>query len=210
MDYTALQNTQGSATEPETSADQREAPRYTSLIRAAKLVSSQGEFVCVIRDVSRLGIGLRMFHEIPVGEEAALELGNGKVFELKRVRAKGREGSFTFLDPIAVDQLIREDWDYPKRQLRLNIAMPLTVTAITGRVDAITDNLSQQGCRLNCDAPFAIDQNLRIAGEHFPEIRAKVRWRKAASYGLVFENTFMLQDFARLAATLQCPQLLDE
>ena len=56
--------------------------------------------------------------------------------------------------------------------------MPLTVTSISGRVDAITENLSQQGCRLECDAAFAMDQNLRIASEYFPEIRAKVRWRK--------------------------------
>lgn len=208
MDYTTLHQTPDS--EPETSADQREAPRYTSLIRAAKLVSSQGEFVCVIRDVSSLGIGLRMFHEIPVGDEAALELGNGKVFELRRVRAKGREASFTFANPVPVDLLIREQWEYPRRQLRLNIAMPLTVTSISGRVDAITENLSQQGCRLECDAAFAIDQNLRIASAYFPEIRAKVRWRKDASYGLVFENTFGLQEFAQLVAALQCPQLLAE
>ena len=190
------------------SADQREAPRFTSLIRSAKLVSSQGEFVCVIRDVSSLGIGLRMFHELPVGDRIALELGNGDTFELKKVRANGPDASFTFTRPIAVDALIREHWGYPKRQLRLNLAMPLTVTAISGRAEAITENLSQQGCRFDCDALFAIDQNLRIEGEGLPEIRAKVRWRKGSTYGLVFENTFTLREFAQLAAYLQCPQLV--
>ena len=38
--------------------DQRGAPRYTSLIRAAKLVCGQGEFVCVIRDVSSTGVSV--------------------------------------------------------------------------------------------------------------------------------------------------------
>ena len=40
-------------------ADQRAAPRFTLLIRAAKLVSAQGEFVCVIRDVSETGVSVR-------------------------------------------------------------------------------------------------------------------------------------------------------
>ena len=34
------------------SAEERAAPRFTLLIRAAKLVAPQGQFVCVIRDVS--------------------------------------------------------------------------------------------------------------------------------------------------------------
>ncbi len=45
--------------------EQRGAPRYTSLIRAAKLVCGQGEFVCVIRDVSATGVSLRTFHRLP-------------------------------------------------------------------------------------------------------------------------------------------------
>ncbi len=42
--------------------EKRSDARFTSLIRAAKLVTSQGEFICVIRDVSATGISLRTFH----------------------------------------------------------------------------------------------------------------------------------------------------
>ena len=41
------------------------------------------------------------------------------------------------------------------------------------------------------------------------EIRAKVRWRRERHYGVVFDDTFALGDFARLAARLQAPALLD-
>ncbi|GMM91935.1 PilZ domain-containing protein [Qipengyuania sp. MTN3-11] len=206
MDYTSIDRIPAEATG--TSADQREAPRYISLIRAAKLISSQGEFVCVIRDVSALGIGLRLFHELPVGNHFALELQNGETFELEKVREHEREASFTFAKPVCVEELISENWTYPKRQLRLNIALPLTVSSLSGRAEAIAENLSQQGCRLDCDSAFAIDQIVRIQGDKVPEIRAKVRWRKGTSYGLVFESTFTLREFAHLAASLQCPQLL--
>lgn len=206
MEHVAI-DTSG-ATAAEAVPEQRAAQRYTSLIRAAKLVSSQGEFVCVIRDVSDIGISLRTFHDLPVGGDLALELQNGETFELNKVREDGRGTSFTFRVPVPVERLIRETGNYPKRQLRLNIAIPLTATTIAGCYDAITENISQQGCRLECDAAFAIDQNLRLAGDHFPEIRAKVRWRKDARYGLVFDNTFTLREFALLVAGLQSPSLL--
>lgn len=190
------------------SAESRAVPRYTSLIRAAKLVSAQGEFVCVIRDVSAKGVSLRTFHDLPSCEAVALELQNGELYELTKARTAGREACFTFDQPVDVERLIHENWEFRKRQLRLNIAIPLTVTTLAGRAEAITENLSQQGARIECDTLYAIDQPLRIEGSGLPEIRAKVRWRREGSYGLVFDNTFTLRDFALIAAAMQCPALV--
>lgn len=194
--------------EAPTGADQRAARRYTSLIRAAKLVSAHGEFVCVIRDVSSFGISLRMFHDVPTDETMGLELQNGDSFELRKVRSNGREASFTFEDEVQVERLIRETWNYPKRQLRLNLTIPLTITTFTGRSEALTSNLSQQGASIECDARFALDQTVRLDSKHIPELRAKVRWRKDNCYGVVFDNTFTLREFAMLAAKIQYPALV--
>ena len=190
--------------------DQRGATRYTSLIRSAKLICGSGEFVCVIRDVSATGISLRTFHRLPSGDRMALELPNGDAFELQKVRSEGREGSFTFLTPVPVEKLIREAPDYPKRQLRLNIEMPIDVSCLTGRGQAITRNLSQQGACIDCDVPLAIAQTVKLTSGDLPEIRAKVRWRRAPEYGLVFDNTFSLSDFACMAASIQSPVLLSD
>ena len=189
-------------------ADQRNAPRYTSLIRAAKLVCGQGEFVCVIRDVSSTGVSLRSFHPLPTDHGIALELQNGESYEMKQVRIDGFEASYRFDRPIAVERLIHENWNFPKRQLRLNIVIPLEVSTLSGRAEAVTLNISQQGARIECDHVFAIDQRVTISCEHLPDIRCKVRWRKDANYGLVFEDTFTLRDFAMLAVKVQCPYLL--
>ena len=188
--------------------DQRTAKRFTSLIRAAKLISVHGEFVCVIRDVSSTGISLRTFHEIPSGSTLELELQNGETFGLRKVRGQGREASFTFGSQVAVERLINETWNYPKRQLRLNMTIPLTIRTLTGTFDAMSLNLSQQGARVECDGKLAIDQSVRLEGELMPEVRAKVRWRKQDVYGLVFDTTFTLREFAILAATIQCPLLV--
>ena len=88
--------------------------------------------------------------------------------------------------------------------------LPLTVTSLAGRTEAFTVNLSQQGSRIECDHVFAIDQRLTIGCEHMPDVRCKVRWRRDANYGLVFEDTFSLREFAMLAVRVQCPILVQD
>lgn len=192
----------------------RAAPRFTLLIRAAKLVSAQGEFVCVIRDVSETGISVRLFHALPGCKEFALQMPAGAVYEVRQVWQRENEAGFAFAEPVTVARLINESSEYPKRGLRLNLCFPITITSFAQRYEAIVENLSQQGARITCEALLAIDQTIRIeapsaAGE-VREVRAKVRWRRDRSYGVVFDDTFALGDFARLAARLQAPALLGE
>ena len=185
----------------------RAAPRFTALIRAAKLVSGQGEFVCVVRDVSSSGVRLRCFHELPRDPAMALELQNGELIEIERVRGDGAEASFRFTKAIPVERLVRATGPYPRRLLRLNIAIPLALRTPAGPVAAVTENISQQGCRVDCALPLALAQGVIVESAHLPGIRAKVRWRRDGACGLVFDDTFTLRDFAVHAARLQCPTL---
>lgn len=190
----------------------RAAPRFTLLIRAAKLVSAQGEFVCVIRDVSETGVSVRLFHALPVGEDFALHMPAGAVYEIKRVWERGHEAGFAFAEPVEVAALVNESSQYPKRGLRLALCFPVTIATPAGPIAAVVENLSQQGARITCDALLAIDQGVRLMvpglGGESREVRAKVRWRRDRQYGAVFDDTFTLGEFARLAALLQAPALL--
>lgn len=192
------------ATDPE----RRAAPRVTSLIRAAKLVCGKGEFVCLVRDVSATGVGIRCFHSVPDDPSMALELQNGESFEVERVRGEGLEASYRFLDQsVGIERLIKETWLYPRRALRLNIAIPVSLRTLAGPVPAVTLNVSQQGCRVETAWPLAISQSVILESPHLPGIRAKVRWRRDGECGLVFDDTFSLTEFAVHVAKLQCPQL---
>lgn len=191
-------------------SDQRIAPRFTLLIRAAKLIADQGEFVCVIRDVSETGVSVRLFHKLPQSDQFELELPTGGQYGLRNVWQRGNEAGFEFQHPVSVAKLITESGEYPKRGLRLGLCFPVTVKTVTQRSEAIVENLSQQGARFSCSSLFAIDQNLRIDGPDLADVRAKVRWRRDESYGVVFDDTFTLGDFARMAARLQAPALLEE
>lgn len=195
-------------------AEQRAAPRFTLLIRAAKLVSGQGEFVCVIRDVSETGVSVRLFHALPSCPSFALHMPAGAVYEISPVWRRENEAGFSFVEAVEVQRLINESGEYPKRGLRLGLCFPITINTLGSRFPAEVENLSQQGARFTCERLLAIDQTVRIdlpdSDGRPREVRAKVRWRRDLHYGVVFDDTFTLGEFARLAARLQAPALLEE
>lgn len=190
------------------SAEERVAPRFTLLIRAAKLIAAQGEFIVVIRDVSSTGISLRGFHPLPAEGKMTIELQTGESHAIEHVWTRGSEAGFRFLEPVEVRDLVAEAGRFPKRQLRLDIGFPITVASRLQQHRAQLVNLSQQGARIECAGLFAIEQPLRIKSEDLPEIVARVRWRRGETYGVVFDDTFSLKQFALFVASMQAPALL--
>lgn len=208
MDNAAFKPATGELTQG--AQEMRTSPRITLLIRAAKLVGSEGEYICVLRDVSASGVSLRLFHAVPPGDRFDLVLQTGESFGVEQVWANQFEAGFRFEGEIELDKVICEKGSFPKRGVRLSLAIPVTLATHQQRANATILNLSQQGARIDCDALLAIDQNVRIEGDGLGDIRAKVRWRRGTEYGLVFEDTFTLEGLARLSARLQCPPLLGQ
>ena len=189
-------------------ADLRGAPRFTLLIRAAKIISSEGQFVCVIRDVSATGLSVKLFHKLPRGQVLDLQLQSGETYQVKLVWEREGEAGFEFVEQVDVERFVSEVGQFPKRGLRLGIEIPVTLKTLSERSNAVIENISQQGARFESDAPLALDQNLRIEGKTVGEFYAKVRWRRDSQYGVVFDDVMTLGDFARMAARLQAPSLL--
>lgn len=52
---------------PGADQDHRAAPRFTLLLRMAKLVCGPAEFLCIVRDVSETGASVKLFHPLPAG-----------------------------------------------------------------------------------------------------------------------------------------------
>ena len=157
---------------------------------------------------------MRLFHALPGCKQYALHMPAGAIYEVARVWQRDNEAGFTFDAPVVVEKLVNESGEYPKRGLRLALCFPVTIKMLSGSVEAMVENLSQQGARLTCDRLLAIDQTVRMEMPDLSgkprEVRAKVRWRRDQQYGVVFDDTFTLGDFARLAALLQAPALLEE
>lgn len=184
-------------------AEQRAATRFTPLIRTAKIRCPTGEFLCVVSDVSKTGVSLRLFHPLPADTVLELEMPNGESLPIERAWESGGRGGFRFAEQVDLHRFLQGHGKWPKRPIRLNLEMSATLAGITGRYVAIIRNISLQGAQIECDARLAIDQRLRLSSDCLPEIVTKVRWRDGKLYGLIFDNTFQFADLARIAAAVQ-------
>lgn len=207
MELGRIEVPRGTAVE---ACEDRSAPRFTLLIRAAKIVAPNGEFIAVIRDVSETGISLRGFHALPFGDELFLELQTGERHAIEPVWERGNEAGYRFTGNVDIVRLVAEAGRYPKRKLRINLAFPVDLAFLGRMIRVEVRNLSQQGARIECTERLAIAQPLRIVSDTLPEVRARVRWRKGDDYGLVFDDTFSLSQLALFAAAAQDPALLAE
>lgn len=186
--------------------EDRAAPRFTLLIRTAKLVIDDQQYLCVVRDISATGASIRSFHEMPSGQRMAIEFQTGDAHPVEPVWQKDGEAGFKFLVPIDVETIVAGYGEYPKRDLRFDIALPATVASLNGHRDAQLVNLSRQGGSIETDANLSIDQPVRLQAAGVPEIVARVRWRKDGAYGLVFDTTFSLANLALLLNDLHHPE----
>jgi hypothetical protein len=181
----------------------REAPRFSLIIRSAKLVSESGEYLCVVRDISATGARLRLFHEPPPERHVFLELSNGDRHVMERVWVADGHAGFRIAQPIDVNAFLVEPSPFPKRPIRLRIQRPAVLTVSGVRHSANLIDLSQKGARITADCHLAVSQQVTLDIPGMGAIPAKVRWRGKDGYGLVLEQTFRLDELASFAFDLQ-------
>jgi hypothetical protein len=184
-------------------SDLRAAPRFSLLIRSAKLVYETGEYICIVRDVSASGVRLRLFHRLPAEANVTLELATGECFAIERVWEREDHAGFRFADPIDVHRFIAEAGPYPKRPLRLRLEVPARLTGAGEPFAAVVRDLSREGARVDTDELLAIGQRVKVEAKGFPPLTAIVCWRSVPAYGLAFQQSFTFEALAGLAARLQ-------
>lgn len=194
-----------SAGSARTSADQRIAPRYALLLRAAKLIGPQGhEYLCIVRDVSETGVKLRLFHPLAgLGSRLALECSTGDRMGVDLVWEHEGEAGFRFVRPIDVQEFIAEAGPHPKRPVRLAVDRQAHLTVAGSSIDARLRNLSRQGASIETSQHLAIGQQLRISAEHLPVFEATVCWRREPFYGMVFRQLMSLEELALRVFVMQ-------
>lgn len=183
--------------------DQRVAPRFALMLRAARLMGERGEYLAIVRDVSETGVRLRLFHPLTGEHHLGLECATGESRGIEKVWERDGEAGFRFDQPIDVQGFIAEAGPFPKRPIRIGVEHLATITA-TGEATLVRlRNLSRQGAGIESDRHLALGQNLRITGAPMPEFDATVCWRRHPSYGVVFRQLMSLEELAVRAFAMQ-------
>lgn len=186
-----------------TELDRRESPRFVLLLRPAKVVTQSGEYLCILRDVATNGVRLKLFHPLPHERFMALELSNGDRYEVEKIWERDDQAGFHFVHQAELTHLLEERSRFRRRPVRLRLEIPAQLSAAGMTSAGILQDLSQQGGRIETTLALAIDQRVHLAARGLPPLDAKVRWRRGGQVGLVFEQTFKLDDLARRVAAMQ-------
>jgi hypothetical protein len=183
--------------------EMREAPRFSLVMRSAKLLCETGEYVCVVRDISATGTKIKLFHEVPPDTHLYIELANGRRYAMERMWQKGDHAGFRFSAPIEVAEFVEETSEHARRQLRLGIQRTALITGGGKDWRAVLVNLSQQGACIEAGGEIPVGLQVRLEVPDLPLRFGHVCWRKQHSHGLVFQQSFRLDELARHAFELQ-------
>jgi hypothetical protein len=186
-----------------TDPERRATPRVTVMIRPAKLIADHREFLCVVRDISEQGIKLRLFHALPTHQHLTIEFENGDRHAIELVWQGNDMAGCRFVGAVDLPRVIAvQSGAYPRRPPRMHVAVEAVLCAGGLRTPVVLRDLSQRGAAIDCPGWLMIDELVRIESEVLPTLHAKVRWRRPPRYGLVFEQTFRLEELAQACAQI--------
>lgn len=179
------------------------AQRASMLLRRAKLVCDSGEYLCLIRDVSELGVGLGFLHDVPPEPRVLLQLANDLTYPVERIWTGKRQAGYRFGGEITVNSFLREQAPHQPRPLRLNI--PGTVRIDEGRkhTDARLMDISCEGAKIASPAIYMQNRLLSFSLDGLPPQLAQVRWSEGGRHGLKFQVPLDTEELALAALHLQ-------
>lgn len=186
-------------------AEMRGAPRFTLMLRSAKLIADDSEYLCIIRDVSETGAKLRLFHAVPPASQLMLETASGRRYAMELVWEGHSEAGFRFAQPIDVDGFVSESGPYPKRPLRLRVQHPAQVRIGGETIPATILDISRQGARIAVGTKLAIGQKFCLEADELPLFQGTVCWRRMPEYGVVFGQVMGLEELAQRASRMERP-----
>jgi len=184
-------------------AERREGARSSTLLRPAKLVVDDREFLCVVRNVSEGGLNLQLFHALPEFEFLSIEFDNGEKRAIRRVWQSGEQIGCAFLYPLEDRSVVTaQAGERPRRQPRLQVEHEAMLFAGDISAPIVLRDISQKGASIDAPHWLMIDELVRIESATLPPIYAKVRWRRPPRYGLVFEQVFGMAELAKLCSEI--------
>lgn len=192
--------------ESQAGEDLRGAPRFTLLLRVAKLIVDGREMFCVIRDASTTGLKVRLFTPLPPHAELAVEMANGDRHRARCVWSADDHAGLQFAMPVPLEQLLEEAKSSgQRRHVRLRLMLDGMLHS-GGKIAPIRlYDISQQGAGIDSDKWLLLHELVKIESAMLPPVYAKVRWRDHPRYGVVFEQTFQLESLARACHSVAAP-----
>lgn len=168
-------------------------------LRRAKLVCQSGEYLCLVRDVSEIGIGLGFCHAVPPEPRTLLQLANDLTYPVERVWTGQRQAGYRFASDITLNEFLREQSPLANRPLRLQFSGRVRIQDRQRIHDSRLLDLSCEGAKLASPVKPEVGRliTFEIAGMD-PQL-AQVRWTEDGKFGVRFHHPLSTEELALAA-----------
>ncbi len=173
------------------------------MLRSAKMVCQSGEYFCIIRDLSSLGVGLRFRHDVPPEARVFLQLENDATYPIERVWAGKQAAGYRFINEIDVDEFTRAPSPYHHRPIRFRIDAAVEMVADNLSGPARLIDLSRAGAIIETSRQLTTGSRIRLELPGLAPRIADLCWRKTGLYGLSFGNPISIDELAQTTLALQ-------
>ena len=167
-----------------------EVNKSVTILHVGKLVTAHKECLCVVHSLSPREALVRTSLPMMAGESVTLGLRNGFSVSAVVGMNMGDHVSLLFEEHIAISTIIAEQRQgrSEREAVRLNIVMPITVSAITGTHSCTMQDISLFGIKV-LDEANELRENMKVQVivEGLGKRDAMVRWRQDIYAGLSFE-----------------------
>jgi hypothetical protein len=187
--------------------EQRSEARVVSVFRLAKLIGASEE-LCLIRNISSHGLKLEVFSPKTVGEDLAVDFGDGVARPAKVRWVSDDCIGLAFDDEIDVaETLARVAAPGDRRARRLRLM--LEVGAGLGFRRALSDcqliDVSQGGAKIRTATVLAPGDHVSLEVEGLGTLAGSVRWVRDSHVGIAFATALSYRQLAGWIASASVP-----
>lgn len=179
--------------------------RLTTILLLGRLVTTGGDWLCRVRNLSSGGLMAECDAPLIVGEHVRIELRNLRVLEGTVAWARPPRAGMAFLAPIDVPLLLHgggQDPDRRPRAPRLSATCPVLLWHLGQTTTPLLRDLSQSGCRLGITSPPPVGTLMRVTIPGLAARHATLRWARDGEAGFAFNEMLSFAELSSWQADL--------
>ena len=193
-------------TSPQPDVERRAQPRHMTVMRVAKLRTSHGEELCLVRDISTAGLMARVYSPMVPGDAVTVEFKSGHSIRAHVVWRREASVGVQFDEPVDPAIVLSDHCgtsaEVQPRAPRVNLDLAVRVRVGASYHFAILHNISQGGARLELSVEGLREKPLVLMIPGLPVTAGRVRWQDADAIGVSFNEPIAFETLAQWVASI--------
>lgn len=179
-------------------AERRQHSRSMRVMRIARLAAPDlnTEGLGMVRDVSPGGMMIDAHFDLELGQMVSIALLDDQELSGTVAWKEGSMIGVSFAEEVPVDQILAKPSAQPDgkraRLPRFAVQRPVQLKLETALVDAMLQDVSQRGAKLQCEGKLRVHNNVLLRAEGQRAVAATVKWRAGDMLGVEFHRLLPL------------------